>query len=81
MKRVVSSTDISDWEKLDSKSVPDLDGFYTDFTLYKQKGAEYYVCILGDSDMYDPDNADPEWETESREEAIDFFEGFDGCIE
>lgn len=63
----------TNWEELDSKMVYDADGFTTDYTLYKQVDAEYYVCIFGDKDLYTPDNMEPDFETEIKDEAWDWF--------
>lgn len=75
----------SNWKRLDTKQVNDTDGFLTEYSLYKMLnpdlGEPEYVCILGDTDIYNPDNTEPDWEGMSRSEAIEWFEYFDGYYE
>lgn len=70
-----------DYELIDSKSVMDSDGFYTDYTLYKDNSNGTYFCMFGDVDLYepDPDYADETFETER--EAIEWFSQYKGFDE
>lgn len=68
-----------EYTELDSKSVLDSDGFYTDYTLYQCEDSEgniTYVCIFGDNELYTPDNSDPDFETEDEDEAYEWFESY-----
>ena len=40
-----------------------------------------YVMIFGDSDIYDPSNTEPDWESESETEAENWFENYKGFEE
>ena len=62
-----------------SKQVPDSDGFLTDYSMYKVD--DKYVMIFGDSDRYDPSNAEPDWETESKDSADEWFDNYEGFEE
>ena len=64
-----------DWVELRSKSVMDSDGFTTDYTLYTD--GEHYICMFGDKDIYEPDIDYADYETESKEDAYDWFENYD----
>lgn len=71
------------FEFIRSKSVTDSDGFLTDYTLYKVQDDTYYpdggyVCIFGDNDLYDPDNTEPDMEFDNEDDAIDWFNNYDG---
>lgn len=73
-----------EYTELDSKSVLDSDGFYTDYTLYQCEDSEgniTYVCIFGDNELYTPDNSDPDFETEDEDEAYEWFESYEGFDE
>ena len=66
------------WELLRTKKVEDSDGFETDYTLYYNSFDSMYSCIFGDNDLYNPDNSEPDWEGESREEADEWFDTYTG---
>lgn len=79
MKRVYASYDDSgDWELIKHKSVKDSDGFLTDYCLYYNVEDGRYATVFGDSDIYTPEDGwfDAEFETE--EEAIDWFDNYEG---
>ena len=65
--------------ELAHKSVPDADGFLTDYTLYKDRETGEYFCMFGDNELYppDPSYADMEFETNERE-AYAWFESYTG---
>lgn len=71
----------SDWERLRSKSVKDSDGFMTDYTLYYNPYENLYVCIFGDSEIYTPENSDPDFECETAKEAEEWFDSYTGFDE
>lgn len=70
-----------DWKRIDIKSVPDSDGFMTDYALYKYVGYEpepEYVCVFGDTDIYRPEDGYYDWEGETEEEAREWFDNYEG---
>lgn len=66
------------WELLDRKSVQDYDGFWTDYTLWHNNATDNYVCIFGDRELYTPQNSDFDAEFETEEEALEWFEDYNG---
>ena len=66
------------WERLITKPVNDSDGFTTDYSMWYNDGEKRWVFIFGDSDVYDPTNTDPDWETEDPEEARQWFLDYKG---
>ena len=80
---VTSSTyddDTSEWIYLEGKQVPDMDGFYTDYTLYMRSTDEspQYVCVFGDRELYSPDDGDFDYECDDETEAYEWFESYEG---
>ena len=72
-----SDFDDSEFEVVEIKSVKDSDGFYNDYTWYKHP--EYgNVFVFGDHDIYRPEDGNFDWETESDEEAEEWFENYTG---
>lgn len=65
------------YEKVKSKLVQDSDGFYTDYTWYKDENG-YNVFVFGDSDLYLPEDGEYDWETESDEQAEEWFDSYNG---
>ena len=68
--------DSSEWIKLNRKYVLDSDGFYTDYTLYTN--GDEYICMFGDEDIYGPDPDYADYETESEQDAWDWFNSYTG---
>ena len=78
----------SKWVKKESKSVPDASGFSTDYTMYENifhiagvkdpTGEPNYVFVLGDEDLYSPDDGDFDWECDTEGEAYDWFYEYEG---
>lgn len=66
----------SAWRELASKSVEDSDGFYTDYTLYTD--GQTYICMFGDKNLYEPDASYADYETESEQDAWDWFNSYTG---
>lgn len=66
----------SAWKELASKSVEDSDGFYTDYTLYTDD--QTYICMFGDKNLYEPDASYADYETESEQDAWDWFNSYTG---
>ena len=61
-----------------SKSVYDSDGFLTDYTLYSTADGETYFCMFGDNEIYGPDLDYADWEGDSYEEAMEWFDSYNG---
>ena len=75
-----------DYEVISTKSVPDYDGFLTDYTLYKVVDDMYYpdgmyVCILGDNEVYNPNNTEADYEDEDYNSAYDWFVNYEGYVD
>lgn len=73
-----------EWEEVKSKSVPDSDGSMTDYTWYKGKdeeGNELHIFMFGDKDVYTPDRDYADWESESYENAEEWFDNYRGFEE
>lgn len=77
---VTSSKEIeeSGWIELASKQVIDSDGFYTDYTMYTNDEGDKFICMFGDKDMYEPDEAYADWEGDSEAEAYEWFNSYKG---
>ena len=71
--------DDSEWIKLNRKHVLDSDGFYTDYTLYTN--GDEYICMFGDEDIYGPDPDYADFSTDSEEEAMEWFDSYEGMGE
>ena len=75
------------WEKIDHKSVPDSDGFYTDYTLYRWTGdpaevdGDVFICMFGDSDLYEPSLSYADWQGASEDEAREWFDSYGGFVD
>ena len=66
------------FEMIRSKSVPDSDGFMTDYTMYFDHDENKYVFVFGDSDMYSPYDGDYDWECDTYQDALEWFNCYDG---
>lgn len=66
------------YEKVASKQVPDYDGFYTDYTMYRNKETGEYVFVFGDNDLYSPEDSDHDYECETEDEAYEWFDSYTG---
>ena len=84
-KAVTSSTELddadSDYTMLRTKQVPDSDGFMTDYTLYEDSLTGEYVCVFGDKDTHLPEDGYFDFETESEDEANEWFDSYEGLID
>ncbi len=64
---------------LKKKSVLDYDGFYTDYALYVDNlKPDRYVTIFGDTDIYTPDNTEPDATFDSLDTATEWFNSYKG---
>ena len=66
----------SEWQLVKVKSVPDSDGFMTEYAWYTD--GEKHIFMFGDTDMYDPDEDYADWQTENEQEATDWFDSYEG---
>lgn len=68
----------TEWKKLKSKPVKDPDGNVTDYNMWYNEFEDIYVFTLGDPNVYYPENSDTDWECEDYDEAIEWFNGYNG---
>lgn len=66
------------FEKIASKQVPDSDGFYTDYTMYRNVETGEYVFVFGDNDYYSPEDGNYDYECDSEEEAWEWYNSYNG---
>ena len=71
----------SPYTEIDSKQVPDSDGFMTDYTMYMNINTGEYVFVFGDKDIYRPEDGYFDWECETKEEAEEWFDNYHGFEE
>lgn len=76
-----SNLENSPYTEIASKSVPDSDGFYTDYTMYMNVNTGEYVFVFGDKDIYSPDDGNFDWECDTKEEAEEWFNSYNGFDE
>lgn len=69
------------WNLLEVKTVIDFDGFLTDYTLWYNEPLNTYACILGDADVYSPENTEPDFECDSKSVAYEWFDSYNGAEE
>lgn len=67
------------WKLVKSKEVQDSDGFLTDYSWYTN-GVKH-IFMFGDNDSYDPDEDYADWETESEQEAQEWFDSYNGFVD
>lgn len=71
------------YKELKSKSVYDSDGFTTDYTLYMKvvpngsRADVEFVTVFGDNELYRPEDGYYDFETNSYEEAKEWFDNYD----
>ena len=63
---------------VDSKVVSDSDGFLTEYTMYYDTVEDRYVFVFGDSELYSPYDENFDWECETEDEAIEWFDSYVG---
>lgn len=66
------------YELVTRKDVLDSDGFYTEYTWYKDNLTGKNIFIFGDPDFYTPENSTPDYETENDEDAQEWFDSYEG---
>lgn len=70
--------DSREWVELRTKAVLDSDGFYTDYTMYQNIDDGSFIFMFGDKDVYEPDRAYADYETDSEEVANEWFDSYEG---
>ena len=65
------------YELVDKKYVSDADGFATEYAWYKDEDG-HHVFVFGDTDLYRPEDGNFDWECDSREEAQEWFDNYEG---
>lgn len=68
----------SEWKLVDSKEIPDSDGFITQYALYKNIDGSKYITMFGDIDSTEPDEMYADAEFDSEETAREFFDDYTG---
>lgn len=66
------------YEEVATKEVRDADGFLTDYTMYHDLWEHKYIFMFGDKDITEPGEDYADYECETREEADEWFESFNG---
>lgn len=66
----------SRWKLVKTKTVLD-DGLLTDYSWYKDNEG-HHIMILGDTDLYTPDNSSADWESDNEAEAKEWFANYEG---
>lgn len=69
------------YTEIKTKEVLDRDGFYTDYTMYKDNINDRYVFVFGYKDMYTPDDGIFDWEADTEKEAYEWFDSYNGFAE
>lgn len=69
----------SEQKFIKSKTVSDSDGFSTDYTMYKDD--EGYFFIFGDNELYGADREYADWECDTKEQADEWFDNYNGFDE
>lgn len=66
------------YEFIQRKQVLDSDGFYTDYTMYRDLATGKYVFVFGDRDLYKPEDGDFDYEADYEDEAWRWFNSYNG---
>lgn len=69
------------WELIAVKSVPDSDGFMTEYAWWHRNSDEMNAMIFGDTDIYNPTNTHWDFETEDDDIAEEWFRLYEGFSE
>lgn len=68
--------DISQWKLVKTKSVPDSDGFMTDYAWYTN--GDTHIFMFGDIDYTEPDEDYADWSAETEQQASEWFDTYEG---
>ena len=74
------SNDFEEYTYIKSKELYDSDGWRTEYTMYYDEVNDRYVFVLGDSDLYDPNDGYEEfdWKCDTEREANEWFDSYNG---
>ena len=72
--------EFSDYSLVDRKTVDDSNGFTTEYSWYKDNNG-HHVFVFGDSDLYRPEDGEWDWESDSDENAKEWFDNYNGFEE
>ena len=75
------SDELDGYSLIRTKQVCDSDGFMTDYTMYYDYTNDKYICIFGDTDLYNPENTEPDFECDTEAEANEWFRSYEGYSE
>lgn len=75
MKRCIEADTSSGYTKVFHKMVEDYDGFMTDYTGYEKPDGTYGF-IFGDNDLYGPEDKNWDFECDTYEEAVEWFDSY-----
>lgn len=66
------------YKEIQSKQIPDMDGFMTDYTWYLREPDKMNVFVYGDKEYYKPEDGYFDYETENSQEAREWFYSYNG---
>ena len=66
------------YTEIETKEVLDSNGFYTNYTMYRDNMNDRYVFVFGDSDIYRPEDENFDWEADTEQEAYEWFDSYNG---
>jgi hypothetical protein len=66
------------YKEIQSKQIPDMDGFMTDYTWYLREPDKRNVFVYGDKEYYKPEDGYFDYETENSQEAREWFDSYNG---
>lgn len=67
-----------EWTEVKSKSVPDSDGFMTDYTMYRNRADGSFIFMFGDKEINIPSADYADWSAETEKEANEWFDNYNG---
>lgn len=70
-----------EWEIQHVKTIPDADGFTTQYALYKKTDGTKWITMYGDIDYNPPEEMYADMEFDNEQEAIEFFDDYMGYEE
>lgn len=69
-------TQESEWVLRSIKTIPDSDGFMTEYAWYTN--GDKHIFMFGDTDLYEPNEQDADWVCETEQEAQEWFNSYEG---
>lgn len=65
------------WKEVETKRVLGSDGFWTDYTWYKNEDGSKHIFMFGDKEMTEPDEDYADWIEDSEKTADEWFKNYD----